>query len=128
MMSLLATLLIGLIAGFVARAIKPGDDSMGWIMTAALGVAGSFVASYGGAALGLYLPGQPASFIGSVVGAVLLLVVYGLVKRLFVKACGRQQWADVCHASQKSQNNVANIVASLYSYAIENRKVLLFGR
>ena len=81
MMSLLATLLIGLIAGFVARAIKPGDDSMGWIMTAALGVAGSFVASYGGAALGLYSPGQPASFIGSVVGAVLLLVVYRLVKK-----------------------------------------------
>lgn len=48
--------------------------------------------------------------------------------RLFVKACGRQQWADVCHASQKSQNNVASIVASLYSYAIENRKFLLCRR
>jgi uncharacterized membrane protein YeaQ/YmgE (transglycosylase-associated protein family) len=81
MMSLIGTLFIGLIAGFIARAIKPGDDSMGWILTAVLGVAGSFVASYGGAALGLYTPGQPASFIGSVVGAVVLLVVYGLVKK-----------------------------------------------
>ena len=81
MMSILGTLFIGLIAGFIARAIKPGDDSMGWIMTAVLGVAGSLLASYGGAALGLYAPGQPASFIGSVVGAVLLLVVYGLLKK-----------------------------------------------
>lgn len=81
MMSILGTLFIGLIAGFIARAIKPGDDGMGWIMTAVLGVAGSFVASYGGAALGLYSPGQPANFIGSVVGAVLLLVVYGFLKK-----------------------------------------------
>lgn len=81
MMSLIGTLFIGLIAGFIARAIKPGDDSMGWIMTALLGVAGSFVASYLGAALGLYQPGQPAGFVASVVGAILLLVAYGLFKK-----------------------------------------------
>ncbi|MCB4365207.1 GlsB/YeaQ/YmgE family stress response membrane protein [Hydrogenophaga taeniospiralis] len=81
MMSLLGTLFIGLIAGFVARALKPGDDGMGWIMTAILGVAGSFLASYLGAALGLYAPGQAAGFIASVIGAVLLLVVYGFVKK-----------------------------------------------
>lgn len=81
MMSLLGTLFIGLIAGFIARALKPGHDSMGWIMTALLGVAGSFVASYLGQALGWYAPGQAASFIASVVGAVLLLVVYGFVKK-----------------------------------------------
>jgi len=81
MMSLLGTLFIGLIAGFIARAIKPGEDGMGWIMTALLGVAGSFVASYLGQALGWYAPGQAASFIASVVGAVLLLVVYGFVKK-----------------------------------------------
>jgi uncharacterized membrane protein YeaQ/YmgE (transglycosylase-associated protein family) len=81
MMSLIVTLIIGLIAGFVARAIKPGDDGMGWIMTAVLGVAGSFVASYGGAALGLYAPGQPAGFIASVIGAIVLLVIYGLVRK-----------------------------------------------
>lgn len=81
MLSLLGTLFIGLIAGFVARAIKPGHDGMGWIMTAVLGVAGSFLASYGGAALGLYGPGQAAGFIASVIGAVVLLVIYGLLKK-----------------------------------------------
>jgi uncharacterized membrane protein YeaQ/YmgE (transglycosylase-associated protein family) len=81
MMSILGTLFIGLIAGLVARMLKPGDDSMGWIMTALLGVAGSFLASYAGAALGLYAPGQPAGFIASVVGAIVLLVVYGLLKK-----------------------------------------------
>jgi uncharacterized membrane protein YeaQ/YmgE (transglycosylase-associated protein family) len=81
MMSILGTLFIGLIAGFIARAIKPGDDGMGWIMTAILGVSGSFLASYGGAKLGLYAQGQVAGFLASVVGAVILLVVYGFVKK-----------------------------------------------
>lgn len=81
MMAILGTLFIGLIAGFIARALKPGNDGMGWIMTALLGVAGSFVASYLGAALGLYQPGQPAGFLASVIGAILLLVVYGLVRK-----------------------------------------------
>lgn len=81
MMSILGTLFIGLIAGFIARALKPGDDGMGWIMTALLGVAGSFVASYLGAALGLYQPGQPAGFLASVIGAILLLVIYGFVRK-----------------------------------------------
>lgn len=81
MMSLIGTLVIGLIVGFVARFLKPGDDSMGWIMTAALGVAGSFLASYAGAALGMYAPGQPAGFIASVIGAIVLLLVYGMVKK-----------------------------------------------
>lgn len=81
MMSILGTLFIGLIAGLVARMLKPGDDSMGWIMTALLGVAGSFLASYAGAALGLYAPGQPAGFIASVVGAIVLLALYGLLKK-----------------------------------------------
>lgn len=81
MMSILGTLFIGLIAGFIARMVKPGDDSMGWIMTALLGVAGSFLASYAGAAMGLYVPGQVAGFFASVVGAVVLLVIYGLLKK-----------------------------------------------
>jgi uncharacterized membrane protein YeaQ/YmgE (transglycosylase-associated protein family) len=81
MMTLIGTLFIGLLAGFIARMIKPGDDSMGWIMTAVLGVAGSLLASYGGAALGLYAAGQAASFIGSVVGAIVLLVIYGFIKK-----------------------------------------------
>ena len=81
MMSILGTLFIGLIAGFIARALKPGDDGMGWIMTAILGVAGAFVASYLGAALGFYQQGQPAGFIASVIGAILLLVIYGFIKK-----------------------------------------------
>ena len=81
MLSLLGTLVIGLLAGWVARAIKPGNDSMGILMTMGLGVTGSFVASYGGAALGLYRPGQPVGFIASVVGALILLVIVGMLKK-----------------------------------------------
>ena len=80
MMSILGTLLIGLIVGFIARAIKPGDDKLGWIMTAILGVAGSFLAGYAGKALGFYQAGQLAGLIASVVGAIVLLFVYALVK------------------------------------------------
>ena len=80
MLSLLGTLLIGLVVGFIARAVKPGDDKLGWIMTALLGVAGSFVARYVGVAMGWYAQGEAAGWMASVVGAVLLLVVYGLVK------------------------------------------------
>ena len=80
MMSLIGTILIGLIVGFIARALKPGDDKLGWIMTAILGVAGSFLAGYAGKALGFYQAGQVAGFIASVIGAVVLLFVYALVK------------------------------------------------
>jgi uncharacterized membrane protein YeaQ/YmgE (transglycosylase-associated protein family) len=80
MMSILGTILVGLIVGFIARAVKPGDDKLGWIMTAVLGIAGSFLASYLGSALGLYKPGDAAGFVASVVGAVILLVVYGFIK------------------------------------------------
>jgi uncharacterized membrane protein YeaQ/YmgE (transglycosylase-associated protein family) len=81
MMSILYTLFIGLIVGFIARAIKPGDDKLGWIMTAVLGVAGSFVATYAGQALGLYSAGSAAGWIASVIGAVVLLIVYGMVQK-----------------------------------------------
>ena len=80
MMSILGTIFIGLIVGFIARAIKPGNDKLGWIMTAVLGVAGSFLASYAGRALGFYQQGQVAGFVASVVGAIVLLIVYALVK------------------------------------------------
>ena len=80
MMSILGTLFIGLIVGFIARAIKPGEDKLGWIMTAIFGVAGSFLAGYAGKALGFYQAGQLASLIASVVGAIVLLFVYALVK------------------------------------------------
>ena len=80
MMSILGTLFIGLIVGFIARAIKPGDDKLGWIMTAVLGVAGSFLASYAGKALGFYQTGQVAGFVASIVGAIVLLFVYAMVR------------------------------------------------
>lgn len=80
-MSIIVTIIIGLIVGFLARAIKPGDDKLGWIMTAVLGIAGSFLASYAGSAMGLYAPGEVAGFIASIIGAVVLLVIYGLFKK-----------------------------------------------
>ena len=81
MMSIIGTIFVGLIVGFIARAVKPGDDKLGWIMTAVLGVAGSFVANFAGTALGLYKQGDAAGWIASVVGAVILLFVYGLVTK-----------------------------------------------
>ena len=81
MMSILGTIFIGLIVGFIARAVKPGDDKLGWIMTVILGIAGSFLASYAGSAMGLYAPGEVAGFIASIVGAVVLLAIYGLIKK-----------------------------------------------
>ena len=80
MLSLLGMLLIGLVVGLIARAVKPGDDKLGWIMTALLGIAGSFLASYVGRALGWYAQGDSAGWIASVLGAVALVVGYGLVK------------------------------------------------
>ena len=71
----------GLVIGVLARLIKPGADPMGWIMTILLGIAGSFLATYAGQALGWYTVGQTAGFIASVVGAIILLVLYGLVTR-----------------------------------------------
>ena len=81
MMSILGTLLVGLVVGFIARMLKPGDDGMGWIMTAILGVAGSLLANYVGASMGWYPPGGAAGWIASVVGAIVLLVIYGLIKK-----------------------------------------------
>lgn len=81
MMNLLGTILIGLVAGLIARAIKPGNDPMGWIMTILLGIGGSLLATWGGQALGLYQAGETAGFIGAVVGAVILLVLWGALSK-----------------------------------------------
>ena len=80
-MSILYTIFIGLIVGLVARLLKPGKDAMGWILTIVLGVGGSLLATYAGQALGWYQPGQAAGFIGAVVGAIVLLIVWGLFKK-----------------------------------------------
>jgi uncharacterized membrane protein YeaQ/YmgE (transglycosylase-associated protein family) len=80
MLAFIGTLIVGLVVGLIARAIKPGDDSMGWIMTIVLGIAGSLIAGYVGRALGWYQPGQPAGWIASVIGAIILLVIYGMIR------------------------------------------------
>lgn len=72
-MGILYTILIGLIAGLVARLLYPGKEGLGLIMTALLGIAGSLVATYGGQFLGIYHAGEGAGFIGAVVGAFLIL-------------------------------------------------------
>ncbi len=76
-MGIISTIFIGLLVGLVARFVKPGDDSMGWIKTILFGIGGSIAATYGGQALGLYQAGQGAGFLGSVIGAVVLLLVAG---------------------------------------------------
>jgi uncharacterized membrane protein YeaQ/YmgE (transglycosylase-associated protein family) len=72
-MGIIGTIIVGLIVGAIARFIMPGEQKMGWIMTILLGVAGSFVAGFVGQALGWYQAGQGAGWIGSVVGALVLL-------------------------------------------------------
>ena len=81
MMAFIGTVFVGLIVGLIARAVKPGDDKLGWIMTIILGILGSVVAGYVGRALGWYQPGEPAGWIASVVGAIVLLVIYGFIKK-----------------------------------------------
>jgi uncharacterized membrane protein YeaQ/YmgE (transglycosylase-associated protein family) len=81
MLSLIGTIIVGLVIGLIARALKPGDDNMGLIMTIILGIAGSLIAGYVGRALGWYQPGQAAGWIASVIGAIILLVIYGLIRR-----------------------------------------------
>ncbi|MBB2920327.1 MULTISPECIES: GlsB/YeaQ/YmgE family stress response membrane protein [Cupriavidus] len=81
MMAFIGTVFVGLIVGLIARAVKPGDDKLGWIMTIILGILGSVVAGYVGRALGWYQPGEPAGWVASVLGAIVLLVIYGMVRR-----------------------------------------------
>jgi uncharacterized membrane protein YeaQ/YmgE (transglycosylase-associated protein family) len=78
--SILMTALVGLVVGYIARALHPGKDNIGFIMTALLGVAGSFLAQYAGTVLGWYKQGEASGWIASVVGAIILLVIYGMVK------------------------------------------------
>jgi uncharacterized membrane protein YeaQ/YmgE (transglycosylase-associated protein family) len=81
MFSFIGMLIVGFIVGLLARALKPGDDKLGWIMTIVLGVAGSLIAGYIGRAAGWYAPGEPVGWIASIIGAVVLLVIYGMIKK-----------------------------------------------
>ena len=80
-MSIVWTILIGFVAGLIARAIKPGDDSMGIIMTTVVGILGALAATYLGQAMGWYTAGQGAGFIASIVGAIVLLFIWGLIAK-----------------------------------------------
>ena len=80
-MSIIWTILIGFIAGLVARALKPGNDSAGFIVTTLIGIVGSLAATYLGQAMGWYRAGEGAGFIASVIGAIVLLLIWGMVKR-----------------------------------------------
>lgn len=80
MFSLIGTIIIGFVVGLIARAVKPGNDKLGLIMTSILGIAGAFLANFIGQKMGWYAPGEAAGWIASVVGAVVLLFIYGLVK------------------------------------------------
>jgi uncharacterized membrane protein YeaQ/YmgE (transglycosylase-associated protein family) len=77
---LIGTIVVGLVVGAIARFIMPGEQKMGWIMTILLGVGGSLGAGFIGQALGLYAVGQPAGWIASVVGALVLLFVVQKVR------------------------------------------------
>jgi len=79
-MSVIWTIIIGFIAGVVAKFIMPGDNEpSGFILTAILGIVGAFVATYLGQALGWYRPGEGAGLVGAVVGSIIVLLIYGFV-------------------------------------------------
>lgn len=78
---MLYTILIGLVAGVIAKFLTPGRDPGGWIITILLGIAGSYVGTFLGRSIGHYQEGQTAGLIASVIGAIVLLLIY----RLFTK-------------------------------------------
>jgi uncharacterized membrane protein YeaQ/YmgE (transglycosylase-associated protein family) len=79
-MGIIGTIIVGLIVGAIARFLLPGEQTMGWILTCLLGIAGSLVAGYVGQALGWYAVGEPAGWIMSVVGAAILLFIVQKVR------------------------------------------------
>ena len=80
-MSVIWTILIGFVVGLLARFVMPGDDKMGFVMTTVLGVVGSLAATYLGQFLGWYVAGEGAGFIASLVGALVLLFLYNMVRK-----------------------------------------------
>jgi len=78
-LNLIGTLIIGLLVGLVAKFLMPGKDPKGFLITMAIGVAGAFLATFLGQQLGIYQGEEAAGFIGAVIGAILLLIVYRVV-------------------------------------------------
>jgi uncharacterized membrane protein YeaQ/YmgE (transglycosylase-associated protein family) len=81
MLNLLWTALIGLVVGAIAKFIMPGKDPGGIFVTMLIGIAGSFLGTWLGRAIGHYEPGQSAGFLMSLVGALILLGIYHLIRR-----------------------------------------------
>ncbi len=81
-MSIIWTIIIGFLAGVVAKFIMPGkNEPSGFILTTILGIVGAVVATWLGQAIGWYAPGEGAGFIGAIVGAIIVLLVYGMIVR-----------------------------------------------
>ncbi len=78
-MGIIATIVIGLVVGLIARFLMPGRDPMGFVVTALLGIVGAWLGSWAGSAMGMYAPGEPAGFLMSVIGAMIVLFIYRLV-------------------------------------------------
>src|SRR4051812_40174372 len=79
-MSIIWTIIIGFIAGIIAKFIMPGDNEpSGFILTTILGIVGAFIATYLGQAIGWYRAGEGAGLIGAVIGAIIVLVIWGLI-------------------------------------------------
>ncbi|AOJ95420.1 MULTISPECIES: GlsB/YeaQ/YmgE family stress response membrane protein [Burkholderia] len=81
MLQFIETLVVGLIVGLLARALKPGDDKMSLLMTTIVGIVGSLIAGYVGRAAGWYAPGQGAGWVASIIGAIVLLAIVGAVRK-----------------------------------------------
>jgi uncharacterized membrane protein YeaQ/YmgE (transglycosylase-associated protein family) len=80
-MSIIWMIIIGFIVGLVAKALTPGKDPGGFVVTVIIGIIGSFIAGYLGRSMNWYAEGEPVGFIASVVGAILLLLVYRLITK-----------------------------------------------
>jgi uncharacterized membrane protein YeaQ/YmgE (transglycosylase-associated protein family) len=80
-MSIIWTIIIGFVAGVIARFFHPGNkyEPTGFILTTVLGIVGAFVATYLGQAVGWYKAGEQAGFIGAIVGAIIILVIWGFI-------------------------------------------------
>jgi uncharacterized membrane protein YeaQ/YmgE (transglycosylase-associated protein family) len=79
-MGIIWTILIGFVVGALAKLAYPGRQGFGIVVTTLLGIAGSFVATFLGQALGLYQAGEPAGFIGAIIGAILIIFIYGKLR------------------------------------------------
>ena len=80
-MHIIWTILIGFVAGMVAKLLAPGSGPSGFFLTAALGIAGSLIATFLGQFVGWYKGGETAGFIGATVGAIILLAIYHFVRK-----------------------------------------------